>query len=71
MKKIKFRGKDYEQKVEPLDCVMCPYRDGCDSWGCVSPACSITQECFGFSMTGSWCPFGEIPKDQKFKFNYE
>ena len=62
---IKIRGKEFEQKVEALNCIECPYEDGCDSWGCVSPACSLTGECFGFHSKGTWCPFGEIPEHNK------
>jgi len=64
--KIKVRNTEYEQKVEPLDCIECPYCDGCSSWGCVSPACSITNECFGYKSIGTWCPFGEIPEYVQF-----
>ncbi len=62
-KKIKFRGKIFEQKVDALNCIECPYESGCDSWGCTSPACSITKECFHFNNKGTWCPFGDIPED--------
>lgn len=66
MKKIKIRNEIYEQKVDVLDCIKCPYCEGCSSWGCVSPACSITNECFSCNSAGTWCPFGEIPADKKF-----
>jgi hypothetical protein len=65
---IIFRGLEWKQSAEVLDCIMCKYNVGCNSWGCVSPSCMITQECFGGKSIGSWCPFGEIPDDKKFLF---
>ena len=68
-KVIKFRGLEWRQNVEVHDCIMCKYRTGCSSWGCVSPACEITGECFGGKSIGSWCPFSDdIPEDKKFYF---
>ncbi len=63
--KIKIRGQEFEQKVEVLNCIFCPYEDSCSSFGCCSPACSLTNECFDNKSEGTWCPFGEIPKDHQ------
>jgi len=57
MKEIQANGRTYEQKVKPLDCIFCPYETGCNSWGCVSPGCEITRECFGHKSIGTHCPF--------------
>ena len=70
MKEIKFWGKKYKQKVKPLDCIICPYKTSCNTFECVSNACEITNECFANHLTGTWCPFGEIPKNHKWKFKY-
>ena len=68
-KVITFRGLEWKQDVEVQDCIMCKYSIGCNSWGCVSPSCEITTECFGGKSIGSWCPFSDdIPKDKKFYF---
>jgi len=64
-KEIKRGSTVFKQVTEPLDCVRCTYKTGCNSWACCSPACEITKECFGYEGKGSWCPFGEIPKDLK------
>ncbi len=61
--KIKVRGQEFEQKVDVLNCIFCPYEEGCSSFECCSPACSITKECFQNNSKGTWCPFGEVPKD--------
>jgi len=65
MKQIKAHGRIFEQDTKPLNCGFCKYSTGCFTFTCVSPACEITRECFGFENKGSWCPFGEIPKDLK------
>jgi hypothetical protein len=63
------RGLEWKQNAEVLDCIECGYRSGCSSWGCVSPACEITGECFGGKSVGRWCPFNDdIPEDKKFLF---
>lgn len=67
-KVINYRGKEWKQNAEVLNCIECGHRDGCSSWGCCSPACGITDECFGLKSIGSWCPFGEIPDDKKMFF---
>jgi hypothetical protein len=67
-KVIKFRGLEWKQDVEVLDCIMCKYSIGCSSWGCVSASCEITAECFALKSIGTWCPFGEVPEDKKFLF---
>jgi len=67
MRTIKIRGRIFEQCVEDKDCLFCKYETGCDAWGCVSPGCELTGECFGGKMNGAtWCPFLEIPKDKQF-----
>jgi hypothetical protein len=55
-------GKKAEQDAEPKECSMCKYNTGCDAYGCVSPGCELTKECFSYHLTGTWCPFGEIPE---------
>ena len=67
MKEIKILGKIVKQKVEPLNCIECDYNTGCDAWGCVSPGCELTGECFHFERHGTWCPFGKIPDDKKYR----
>lgn len=68
IKTIKCRGTEWKQDVEVLDCIMCRYNTGCNSFGCCSPGCEITNECFNHKSVGTWCPFGEIPEDKKFLF---
>lgn len=65
--KIKVRGQEFEQKVDALNCLFCPYEKSCDAYGCCSPACEITNECFANNSKGTWCPFGEIPKDHQYQ----
>jgi hypothetical protein len=65
-KVIKFRGLEWKQDVEVLDCIMCRYNTGCKTFECCSPGCEITSECFNYKSIGTWCPFGEVPEDKKF-----
>jgi cytidyltransferase-like protein len=65
-KRVKIRGEIYQQAVDVLDCIFCEYCDGCSSFGCCSPACKLTNECFGNKSVGTWCPFGDVPEDNKF-----
>ena len=68
-KVITANGKEWQQHVKVLDCIMCRYNTGCTAWGCCSPGCEITNECFGYKNIGTWCPFGEIPEYKKFLFD--
>jgi hypothetical protein len=68
-KVIKARGQEWKQNAKVLDCIFCNFSTGCSSFGCCSPACEITGECFGNKSVGTWCPFGEIPEDKKFLFS--
>lgn len=68
-KVIRFRCREWKQNAKVLDCIMCVYNTGCNSWGCTSPGCEITGECFGGKSVGTWCPFQtKIPEDKKFLF---
>lgn len=70
--KVTVRGVDYLRLADPFDCSSCAYKTGCDSWGCVSAACSLTGECFECRIDGATiCPFDDVHNEDSKRRKHE